>query len=181
MKKEIYVPAILVVTIVLAALILRFEAFIIGTDLMVLNKLTGKTTIVSAKGVSTEVVGKAEVSAPKFDPMQLTTLESSASVSAKWRDGNLYYSFSVDEFSEVISKGLTSGQGVFNISFIDYDGFTIKEIPLSVNVLIKIIDDKGKGQGLSYKSSTPISYSDFRAIADWDISWSGFPESPSKK
>lgn len=179
MKKTNFIVVsvtVLLISILFAVWMQRFEILSAGTDLMIINRLTGKTTIVNASGIATEVADKGNVKSLKFDKIDLPNLKSSAVFYAKWRDGKLYYKFHVLDFSEIVSKGRSSGNASFTISLLDNDSFEIKSIGTEANRMIKTVDEKGKGQGLSYTSSMPMSYSDFKEVSDWNISWAGFPD-----
>lgn len=167
---------VLVVLILFAVWMQRFHVLSVGTDLMIFDKLSGKTTIVNASGVATEVIDKVKVASPSFNDIKLPNLNSSAALFVKWRDGKLYYSFSVLTFSEIISKGKSSGNASFTISLVDRDNFEIKNINLELTRMVKTVNEQGKGQSLTYVSSVPMSYSDFKEISSWELFWAGFPE-----
>jgi hypothetical protein len=97
-----------------------------------------------------------------------------AMLATSWRDGMMFYQFSVSPLSKRVEQARNSFSTSFNLMLYDDAGFKIKEIKVRVSSMTGNVDEAGKPQGLSMEDSELCSEDDYQHITNWNVSWYGF-------
>lgn len=94
-----------------------------------------------------------------------------------WREGRLYYQFSVDRYPKAVAAARDGGQGTpvaspqFTILFLDRNRFRLFEHSIALTAMTKEVDLQGKVAGLSASGDTPIDPELYGQAALWDFTW----------
>ena len=111
-----------------------------------------------------------------------------ASLSTMWREGRLYYQFSITpsqilnaarQRSEAVAPSLARDviSGAFvpapwlSVQLLDSYGFKLIEIKFSVHSLIGVVDEHGKEIRLTANDSVACSREKYASITSWNLAW----------
>ncbi len=98
-------------------------------------------------------------------------------LSTMWRDGHAYYQFRIDGFPLALATAKTMGtQATFTLTLLDMHGFKIHEQQVSLDSMLRLVDEKGQAKGLEWKGDEDMSVDTYRALVRWEVAWSGFPD-----
>jgi hypothetical protein len=96
-------------------------------------------------------------------------------LSTIWRDGRLFYQFSVGgypaELASVRDADSRSANAAWTLSFLDENGFKVFEHQVPLNAMAKVIDSSGNGTGLNSNGDTYVSAEDYRRATAWEVTW----------
>ncbi|MFH1692096.1 MAG: hypothetical protein ABIC68_05985 [Candidatus Omnitrophota bacterium] len=153
-----------------------------------LDKRTGEMVVVK----NNEISSLETVESKKFKKLLEGTLETPVDwpvmqmsgkdlhmrLRTSWREGRLYYQFMVAPYASlerICDKnekdpyyGLNFG---FTISLLDNNGFVIKEIPIRLLTMHRIVDDNGNAMSLSENSSLELHKGEYEAMAGYSPTW----------
>lgn len=171
-KKRLYLTICVCTLAVCATLsiIFRYEK-ISGTNYtMILNKWTGEKELITANGDLIQVNASGSFSGPELKSMDIEENKLTLTLSIKWRDGKIYYKTSVNMPKSTYDKSKENINSRITLVLQDANGYPVKELPIGLNSFVTSIGSTDPVD-LSFDSSQPMRLSDFKAIADWNISW----------
>lgn len=151
--------------------IFRFETINAPTYTLIINKLTGDKEIVNSIGELILVDASGIYKGPKFKEINVESEKMKVECNIKWRDGKLYYFAQVLMQKNKYNEAKNNIASSISICLQDEDNYLIKEIEIPLNRFVKTVGNENTAE-LSINSYTPIKLSDFKAIQNWDITWS---------
>lgn len=121
--------------------------------------------------------------AKAWPPIIIDALENTRfSLVTMWRDGHLYYQFTVSGYPKAIelvrrhSQKVSLGDQILVISFLDRNGFNVYSHEVKLSSMTLEVDSKGQGKGLNLNSNTYMTAEDYRGALKWEVGWN-FPTS----
>ena len=148
-----------------------------GTTYLV-NQITGNVKVLEkSQIIETDKKGKIG----KIEKNKLSQLKVAGTKTAKgsincdlkylWRDGKLYYNFKASPYNGELKKAKEKGYGGFTVLLKDANGFTIKEIPIKLNSMTRIVDSSDQVHEMEISDYITLNYDERKLITDWDLTW----------
>lgn len=100
------------------------------------------------------------------------------SLSTVWHDGRLAYQLQVNGYPAAFATArdkrtsYSYNSPEITLTFLDRNGFKIFDHKIRLNEMILLVDEKGKGIGLSARGDTYVSADNYRGAVSWDVTWS---------
>lgn len=104
-------------------------------------------------------------------------------VATMWRDGHIFYRFTVVGIGEAITKARedTDSNPTFIIQFQNASGFKIREKRIELHDMVGMMGSDGTYSGFTWSDTEYLSADDYRDAASWQILWAGFPSTPPRR
>jgi hypothetical protein len=94
------------------------------------------------------------------------------SLSTMWRDGRLFYQFSVDGYTEELALvTATNRKAAWTLTFFDGNGFRLFEHQVPLGEMARLIDASGRSTRLSASEDTFAEADNYRGAASWSVTW----------
>ena len=138
------------------------------------------------------MIAKIEKS-QNFDDIAMLSLDiPKVSLETKWKNGLMYYKFSINSVGDSIKIGektiaplktIDSVSGVnyfkikvntvrqFNLDFLDKEGFKVYSLAISLDEMTQIVDNDGVVVGYTVNSNIKIKPELYYDFAKWDITY----------
>jgi len=98
-----------------------------------------------------------------------------ATLRLSWHDGKVFYRFSIAPTSKQIEAARSRPGPSFEILLDSAEGSVVKKIEVQAeSMTLNRNDPSDTSSALTRDDSAPCAMDDYRRIASWDISWSGF-------
>jgi len=152
-----------------------------GQKVYRVNKLTGSVSAVDGVHISdvTQVsntddgkgstaVTRNEITLPSLGNLRI-------SFQRKWREGSMFYIANLTPFSGKLKAARENRGAIITLEFEDQDGFDVYSLPLIVDQMTQVVDEKNTPMQLEIKGNLPLSKAAYQSITGINAGWHGFP------